>query len=251
MHDSQPYGQDSGRDDFIFKLCAQGATYNLSPKKIYDVIWHKVYNNPLVISDLKGIDYDSYLETKVESAYQYIQNLRRENERSIDSTVQPYERDEFGYPIITRDQYESKVEYISKRNFSAFDPTDTMTLLFCETVIQFGDSYYVPHKRSETAYRREYENSLLREENDNENIDVRKQLHNLSETKITWGRYSQNEFNARYRVRAGSITKPLINQLVFLEHVIKPKQLKESKNTSTLMLEDGIFYMHKKHRSNH
>jgi energy-coupling factor transporter ATP-binding protein EcfA2 len=166
-----------GRDDKIYSLLCEGATYNLSFGLIADMVISEIIDKTegsiQVFIDPFGEFSHDQIHQKAKYVAEKITDLRRNNERAFTALV-PWPRDpESKLPIsISRKQIEERAQHIASRGRKYLHGSSTQQILFIEMIAQESSGFFaIPTYDPAPYYQSKYEETLQREMLSND-IDV-------------------------------------------------------------------------------
>lgn len=241
LGDKVALDEGDGRDALLFGYICQGFTYNLSPEIVKEIMSAKVIYNPQVIVDTVGEYNEEYLDIKIKSAYSYIVEQQRNDERTISKDLDLFQEDEYGKRVVHRDILEKKVLHLSKYELRKIIDNDELRTMLCETIVYDSNSgqYYVANMMSHNQYEKEYKKSINRENKFNEQINIQRLLSLYSNTVLHWTVFKPQHIKEKYKKNKGR-NKSITDWPEFRESF--SCNISDYKPEENIIIEDNTFY---------
>lgn len=159
-----------GRDDKLYSILCEGATYNLSSNLIADMVISEIIDKsegPIkVFIDPENEFSHDFICEKAKYVVEKIIDIRRNNERAFTALI-PWPRDEHNKlpESISRKQLEERAKHIASRGRKYLHGSPTQQVLFIEMIAQeeFSGFFAVPKYDTSPYYQEKYETTLKQE----------------------------------------------------------------------------------------
>jgi hypothetical protein len=208
LDDGAPIIGEGTRDDTIWSFVCEGATYNLTPQTITDILIAEITHHSDVFDDPSDEFTDEQILYKAKRAVDAIAEARRTNERALGSIVPWARNPETGIPdFITRKDIEERAKHIGMRGQQYLRQSPTNQNLFIETIAQDYQTalFYVPKFVNSPYYKEKYETTLMAEiasEDLDINIDIIR-----DRPRLEFHKYNQANLNQIYTIADGNKEK--------------------------------------------
>ncbi|MEK0325207.1 MAG: DUF5906 domain-containing protein [Nitrosopumilus sp.] len=216
LGDKGPLYDGDGRDNFIYEHACRGFNFNLSKGVVREFLQSKINLNSSVIGD--AFDED-YIDLKVDAAYRTVSEGERLYQNANFTGIEPFESDEYGKFLITREELERKVSYLANYSLNKIMSSEELRSLLAETIIHDRRTglYYVSRIIPEDYYQQQYQSSVIDDKVKNQ-IEIEHILDIKADTVLHWEIFSQKQMNEIFRYSKNNTSKPYIFSSEFMRN---------------------------------